>query len=136
MKFIWLCLCACALLSTKSIAQTNPAADTTLRDVFTFVEQMPEFPGGQNAMLTYLRTNIEYPDSARVKQIEGRVYLRFVVDKDGNVVNPEVARSVDPLLDEEAIRVVRQMPKWTPGKQNGKAVNVYFTLPISFSLQQ
>lgn len=123
------------LISTKAFSQSRVAVDSTDKEVFTFVEQMPEFPGGVNALLTYLRTNIEYPDSARVKNIQGKVFLRFVIDEEGNVTKPEVARRLHPLLDAEAIRVVQQMPKWSPGKQNGKPVSVYFTLPIFFTLE-
>ena len=131
---IWFAALA-ILISTKAFSQSGVAIDITDKEVLTFVEEMPEFPGGVNALLTYLRTNIDYPDSARVKNIEGKVFLRFVIDEEGNVTHPEVLRSLHPLLDAEAIRVVQQMPKWSPGKQNGKPVSVYFTLPIFFTLE-
>ena len=102
--------------------------------IFSVVEQMPEFPGGTAALLTYLSQNIKYPAAAADNGISGRVMLRFVINKAGEVSDITVLSGVDPLLDKEAIRVVKTMPKWIPGKQNGKAVNVYFTVPVVFRL--
>ena len=95
---------------------------------------MPEFPGGQGELMKYLRNNIKYPAEAQKKKIEGRVIVGFVVDKKGRVVNPMVERSVHPLLDAEALRVIKRMPKWKPGKVYGEPVNVKYRLPITFKL--
>jgi TonB family protein len=100
--------------------------------VFSLVEKQPEFAGGMDAMLKFLSSNIMYPAEAAKKNIEGRVVCQFVIAKDGTITNPKVLRSVDPLLDAEAIRVINQMPKWIPGEDKGKAVNVKYTLPILF----
>ena len=102
--------------------------------VFDVVEVMPQFPGGQIAMLQYLMKNIKYPEQAVKEGIQGRVTVSFIVEKDGRVSNVRLLRSVQPSLDKEAIRVVKSMPKWTPGKQNGKPVRVRFNLPVMFKL--
>jgi protein TonB len=102
--------------------------------IFTSVEQMPEFPGGQAALLKYLQNNIRYPATAREENIQGKVVLKFVVDKDGNVTNIEIARDIGGGCGKEAERVVKGMPKWKAGKQNGAPVKVYYTLPVSFKL--
>ena len=103
-------------------------------DVFDVVEQMPSFPGGMEAMMEFLRQNMKYPKEAAEKDIQGRVLVVFVVDKTGKVRDAKVVRSVDPLLDAEALRVIQAMPQWIPGKQRGQAVNVKYTIPISFRL--
>ncbi|MBQ7192681.1 MAG: TonB family protein [Paludibacteraceae bacterium] len=103
--------------------------------VFVVVEDMPEFPGGPQALMKYLGESIKYPLIAQENGIQGRVICQFVVNKDGSIVDVEVVRSVDPSLDKEAIRVVKAMPKWKPGQQRGKAVRVKYTLPVSFRLQ-
>lgn len=105
------------------------------QQIFQVVEQAPEFPGGQAALMQYLGKNIKYPTISQENGVQGRVILQFVVNKDGSIVDIVVARSVDPYLDKEAIRVVQSMPKWTPGKQRGKPVRVRFTLPVTFRLQ-
>jgi len=97
---------------------------------------MPEFPGGNEALLKFITSNIRYPESAKKSKIEGRVYVGFDIDTDGSVINIKVLRGVNSELDAEAIRVIKSMPKWTPGKQRGKAVRVNYTLPIMFSLKQ
>lgn len=102
--------------------------------VYDVVEEMPQYPGGIEAMMTFLRDNLKYPAELAEQNIQGRVIVQFVVDKEGNVTNPTVMRSVDPQLDAEALRVVKAMPKWTPGKVGGKAVNVKYTLPVTFAL--
>jgi len=102
---------------------------------FDVVEQMPEYPGGIEAMMQYLSQSVTYPKDAEKAQAEGRVIVTFVVDSDGSVVEPKVVKGVYPSLDQEALRVVQAMPKWTPGKQSGKAVRVKYTLPITFKLQ-
>ena len=101
---------------------------------YDVVEEMPQYPGGIEAMMTFLRDNLKYPAELAEQNIQGRVIVQFVVDKEGNVTNPTVMRSVDPQLDAEALRVVKAMPKWTPGKVGGKAVNVKYTLPVTFAL--
>ncbi len=103
--------------------------------VFVIVENKPEFPGGDQALMKYIAENIKYPVIAQENGIQGRVICQFVVNKDGSIVDIDVVRSVDPSLDKEAIRVIKSMPKWKPGKQRGKAVRVKFTLPIVFRLQ-
>ncbi|HEY4787934.1 MAG TPA: TonB family protein [Bacteroidales bacterium] len=101
-----------------------------------FVEQMPEFPGGVDAMMKYLNANIRYPSIATEMGISGRVILQFVVDKHGKINNVKVLRGIGGGCDEEAIRVVKNMPSWKPGRQNGKEVPVYFTLPVVFTLKE
>ena len=104
--------------------------------VFVVVESMPEFPGGQQALFKYLSDNIKYPVIAQENGIQGRVICQFTVNKDGSIVDIEVVRSGgDPSLDKEAVRVIKTMPKWKPGKQRGKPVRVKFTVPVSFKLQ-
>jgi protein TonB len=108
----------------KEEAQTAPK-------VFSYVEQMPEFKG---EVQKYIVSNVRYPDSARVHDIQGRVFVKFIVNEDGSLSGFEIPRPLHPLLDEEALRVVRSMPPWNPGKQNGKAVKVSYMLPIVFML--
>lgn len=102
--------------------------------VYDVVEVMPQYPGGQIAMLKYIMENIKYPKQIMEEGIQGRVTVSFIVEKDGRVSNVRLLRSVQPSLDKEAIRVVKSMPKWTPGKQNGKPVRVRFNLPVMFKL--
>jgi len=104
--------------------------------IFISVEQMPEFPGGINALRRYIAENIQYPVLAQENDIEGTVILKFVVGKDGKVSNVQVLRGVDPLLDSEAIRVVKTLPKFKPGYNNGQPVKVWYTLPVMFILQK
>ena len=104
--------------------------------VFDMVEVMPQFPGGNAELMRYLSANIKYPTIAAENGIEGRVVLKFVVGKDGGISNIQVVRALDPSCDKEAVRVVKGMPKWIPGMQNGHAVAVYFTLPVLFKLQR
>lgn len=103
-------------------------------NVFDVVEQMPSFPGGMEAMMDFLRNNVKYPEGAYKQGIQGRVLVQFVVDKTGKVRDAKVVRNVDELLDAEALRVIQAMPQWIPGKQNGKVVNVKYTIPLSFRL--
>ena len=102
--------------------------------VFDVVEVMPQFPGGQIAMLKYIMENIKYPEQAMKEGIQGRVAVRFIVEKDGSISDVKPILSVHPLLNKEAVRVVESMPKWSPGKQNGKPVRVRFNLPVMFKL--
>ena len=106
-----------------------PVPDDKMYDV---VEEQPSFPGGQGALMTYLRETIKYPAEAAKQGIEGRVIVQFVVGSDGTVGDAKVMRGVDPLLDQEALRVINAMPKWTPGKQDGKVVAVKYTIPVTF----
>lgn len=103
---------------------------------FVSVEQMPQYPGGNGELMKFLSSNIRYPTIAAENGIEGRVIIRFVVGKDGTVSDIQVQRGLDASCDKEAVRVVKMMPKWIPGKQNGRAVPVYFTLPVVFKLQK
>lgn len=103
--------------------------------VHEHVEVMPQFPGGNVELMRYLSANIKYPTIAAENGIQGRVVLKFVVSKDGSISNIQIVRSLDPSCDKEAIRVVKGMPKWIPGMQNGHPVAVYFTLPVLFKLQ-
>ena len=106
-----------------------------LEQVFTAVEQMPQFPGGDTALTKYLSSNINYPIVAAKNGIQGRVVVQFVVTKNGSVGEVKVLRSVDRDLDKEAIRLCKSLPKFIPGKMNGQAVNVWYTMPITFKLQ-
>ena len=103
--------------------------------IFTVVEQMPMYPGGDGALMGYLRDNIHYPTVAAENGVQGRVVVGFVVERDGSITDVKILRGVDPSLDREAMRVVKNMPKWTPGKQNGSAVRVKYQVPVSFRLQ-
>ena len=103
--------------------------------IFSVVENEPEFPGGMEALYKYLAQNIKYPQLARENGITGKVYVTFVVEKDGSIANPKVLRDIGGGCGAEAIRVVKAMPKWSPGKQRGKAVRVQFNLPVSFNLK-
>ena len=96
---------------------------------------MPSFPGGQGALMYFISSNLVYPATARESMIQGRVIVGFVVERDGSISNVKVSRSVDPALDKEAMRVVKSMPKWKPGKQNGSAVRVKYTVPVIFRLE-
>jgi protein TonB len=103
--------------------------------VFDVVEQMPSFPGGNEALMKFLQENVKYPVVAQENGVQGRVVVSFVVERDGSITDVKVVRSVDPSLDKEATRVVKSMPHWIPGKQNGAAVRVKYNVPVSFRLQ-
>ena len=110
-------------------------AQTKKNDMlFNVVEVMPQYPGGQIAMMKYIMENMKYPKQAMKEGIQGRVAVSFIVEKDGSISDVKPILSVHPLLNKEAVRVVKSMPKWTPGKQNGKPVRVRFNLPIMFKL--
>ena len=104
-------------------------------EIFRSVEQMPQFPGGEAALMKYLQSHINYPPMAAENNVQGRVVVQFVVDKTGKVGEVKVVRSVDKDLDKEAVRVCKSLPKFTPGRQNGQAVSVWYTLPVTFKLQ-
>ncbi len=122
------------LKAKEEIAQPEPPKEEENK-VFDVVEEQPSFPGGQGALMQWLRDNIKYPVIAAENGIEGRVIVQFVVSKTGSISGVTVVRGVDPSLDKEAVRVVSSMPNWTPGKQNGTTVNVRYTLPVTFRLQ-
>ncbi|HHL57920.1 MAG: energy transducer TonB [Bacteroidetes bacterium] len=104
-------------------------------EIFTVVESMPSFPGGMGALMKYLAENIKYPPLAKESGIQGRVFINFVVEPDGSISNVKVLRGIGGGCDEEAVRVVERMPKWSPGKQRGKPVRVSYNLPVKFTLQ-
>lgn len=116
-------------------AKEAPADSTAKEEVFMVAEQMPEYPGGMKEMLKFLQENVKYPENAMKNNVQGRVIVQFVVEKDGTPTEFKVARSVDPDLDAEALRVLQTMPKWKPGMQRGEVVRVKFTVPVSFKLQ-
>ena len=122
-----------AKAEAKASDATAPA-DTTKNVVYDVTETMPQFPGGQGVMMKYLAANIKYPASAVKAKKQGRVIVAFVIQKDGSVTNARIVKSVDPELDAEALRIVKAMPNWTPGTQDGKPVNVNYTIPVVFSL--
>ena len=124
------------VLKAKEALVTEPVKPKEEENkVFDVVEQMPSFPGGMAALMAYLQKSIKYPPVAEENGIQGRVVCTFVVERDGSVTDVRVAKSVDPSLDKEAVRVVSAMPKWIPGKQNGQSVRVKYTLPVTFRLQ-
>jgi TonB family protein len=111
----------------KSTKSTEP--------VFKKVDQMPVFPGGDKAFIDFITKEVKYPDKAKKAGIQGKVYVEFVINKEGNVVNSKIVRSASPSLNDEALRVINSMPNWTPGKNKGKNVDVQLTIPIAFILQ-
>ena len=142
MKKVWIVFLLVGLLSCT----TATAQETTIpyrpgcgpvdeEKVYDVVEQMPSFPGGTAAMMEFIKRTKVYPVSALKQNIQGRVIITFIVEKDGSLTNAKVIKSVHPALDKEALRVVKKMPKWMPGKQNGNAVRVKYVLPITFRLK-
>ena len=124
------------VLKAKEVIATEPVKPKEEENkVFDVVEQMPSYPGGMGALMQYLSSHIKYPAIAEENGIQGRVICTFVVERDGSITDVRIAKSVDPSLDKEAMRVVSKMPKWIPGKQNGSAVRVKYTLPVTFRLQ-
>ena len=119
-----ICLSASALYSQEELDD----------GVFSIVEESPEFPGGIDSMYAFIQKNIHYPEVSKERGEQGTVYLNFIVEEDGSITNIHIVRGVSELIDKEAIRVVKLMPNWIPGKQAGKAVRVRFTLPIRFQL--
>jgi protein TonB len=122
------------LKAVEEIAQPEPKREEENK-VFDVVEQMPSYPGGMGALMSWLSQNIKYPTVAAENGISGRVIVQFVVERDGSITDVRVARGVDPYLDKEATRVVKMMPHWIPGKQNGAPVRVKYTVPVVFKLQ-
>jgi len=123
------------LIDVAPVIKAKEEVEEETSEVFFIVEDMPEFPGGEMALRTYIANSIKYPVIAQENGIQGKVYVTFVVGKDGKVSNATIARGVDASLDKEALRVVNTLPKWKPGKQRGKPVNVSYTVPINFVLQ-
>lgn len=131
-----LAMLAFANPSMKAAAAVSAAGDQDNKTkVYESVEQMPEFPGGIDALVRYLSANVVYPPQAAKDNIEGRVMVQFVIDKTGKVGDVQVARSVSEELDAEAVRVVKSLPDFIPGRQDGKPVAVWYTLPIVFKIQ-
>lgn len=128
----------CAITAGMSFAFTgNTDAQATYNgeEVFVVAEEMPSFPGETKALYQAIALNLKYPQSAKDNGVEGKVMVRFIVDKDGAVKNPTVMKSVAPELDKAALEAINKLPKFKPGKNGGKAVNVYYTLPIVFQLR-
>ena len=124
------------VLKAKEVIATEPVKPKEEENkVFDVVEQMPSYPGGMGALMQYLSSHIKYPVIAEENGIQGRVICTFVVERDGSITDVKIAKSVDPSLDKEAMRVVSSIPKWIPGQQNGSAVRVKYTLPVTFRLQ-
>jgi len=123
------------LINVAPVIAAKEEEEEEEAQVFFIVEDMPEFPGGEMALRTYIANAIKYPVIAQENGIQGKVYVTFVVGKDGSVSNASIARGVDPSIDKEALRVINSLPKWKPGKQRGKPVNVSYTVPINFQLQ-
>ena len=113
----------------NSQSKTSKQSDYTGK-VYDVVEQMPSFPGGNEALMKFIKDNITYPDPEAC--VQGRVVVKFIVERDGSISHAQIARSLDPIFDKEALRVVNNMPKWIPGKQNGKTVRVSYNVPVSF----
>ncbi len=124
----------------KVVAISAPVTSAPIEEeednvIFQVVEKMPSFPGGDSQLFKFLNDNVKYPVIAQENGVQGRVICQFVVNRDGSIVDVEVVRSVDASLDKEAIRVIKSMPKWSPGQQRGKPVRVKYTLPVNFKLQ-
>ncbi|GHT63920.1 cell envelope biogenesis protein TonB [Bacteroidia bacterium] len=119
----------------RDLAEHKVITEAPQEQIFQHVEQMPQFPGGDAELMKWLGSNIQYPTIASEQGIQGRVTLRFVVRPDGSIDDVQVVKSLEPSCDKEAVRAVKKMPKWIPGKQNGNPVSVYYNLPVVFRLQ-
>lgn len=125
------------VVGDETITVEPMRADEPVHDVnvvFTVVEEMPEFPGGQQALMKYVGSKIRYPEEAMENSIQGTVFVTFVVEPDGRITGVRILRGIGHGCDEEAMRVVKSMPNWTPGKQLGKAVRVQYNLPVRFTM--
>ena len=134
MKHTWFIIygmMCCLFQSYNSSLAVSPTKKT---QVFAYVEQMPSFPGGETALMKYIAENLRYPSAAQDQGIQGLVILRFVVTGTGDVGEVQVIKSLDPSCDREAVRVVKSLPRFHPGRQQGKPVNVWFQLPVRFQL--
>lgn len=120
----------------EAVVVKEPEPAPKEEEIFQAVEQQAEFPGGTQALMKWLSSNIRYPEAAQQNDVQGRVIVKFVVEKDGSVSQAQILKGVDKDLDKEALRVVNKMPKWQAGKNNGVSVRSYFTLPVQFRLQQ
>jgi TonB family protein len=120
------------ILLSASGAKAQSDSVSAPRIVFTVVEQPPEFPGGMAKLGKYLRQNLRYPEAARKAGVEGKTFVRFMVTDTGDIRDVKLLKSLNSELDAEAIRVISEMPRWNPGRQGGKPVNVYYNLPVSF----
>lgn len=125
---------ATSVKADTTTTATNQKKTTDEKKIFSNPETMPQFPGGTKALAKYLSTKIKYPQEARKAGAQGRVILNFIVGADGSISNVKTLKSVHPALDAEAIRVIKAMPKWTPGRQNGKNVRVKYTIPVNFKM--
>ena len=134
-RLIMMSLMATCCLTTVLAQKTVVSQKDQKEEPFNVVEDMPAFPGGMEAMIQFLSSNIQYPADAKKQKVDGRVLVNFVVEKDGSITEIKVPKPGFPSLDAEAIRVVKVMPKWKPGYQRGQAVRVQFTMPINFSLE-
>ena len=134
-RLIMMSLMAICCLTTVLAQKTVVSQKDQKEDPFNVVEDMPAFPGGMEAMIQFISSNIKYPADAQKQKVDGRVLVNFVVEKDGSITEVKVIKPAFPSLDAEAIRVVKAMPKWKPGYQRGQAVRVQFTMPINFSLK-
>ena len=132
MKKLILLAAVALFCGTSAMAQTDDVDDA----VFVVVEKSPEFPGGNDSLYAFIGRNIKYPEAAKKNKIEGRVFVTFVIEKDGQVSNAKLLRDIGGGCGEEAIRVVNSMPKWKPGTQRGNPVRVQFNLPIMFQLEK
>lgn len=132
-KTLWRVFMAVCLLAVFAFKQADDPQSQ--EKIYDKVDQMPEFQGGHEELISFLVKSIQYPDEAKKKGTQGKVFVNFVVGKDGSITNAKILKAVDPLLDAEALRVINAMPKWIPGKDKGKEVAVQFTLPISFALK-
>ena len=132
-QLVLMSLMAVFCLTTVSAQKTVVSQKN--EEVFDVVEQMPEYPGGMQALFEFMSQNIKYPADAQKQKVEGRVLAKFIVETDGSISNIEVVKQAFPSLDAEAVRVIQAMPKWKPGRQKGQAVRVKFVLPINFSLK-
>lgn len=128
-------LFACNETEIEEVNQAKTESVPDKSGVYYTVDEMPEYPGGMNELRKYIAQNIKYPVEAKKNNIQGKVFVKFIVDTNGAVTNVEVAHGADPILDAEAVRVVSEMPEWKAGKNDGKPVKVYFTVPINFALQ-
>lgn len=143
MKFLALFSFSMLFLTMNTVIAQNGTSDDTTKvqvvpppqeEVFDVVEKEPTYPGGEEAMQAYIKANIKYPEEAVKNKEQGRVYVKFIIEKDGSVSNVKIARGVSPSLDAEALRVIQAMPKWNPGTQKGKAVRTNVVVPIAFKL--
>lgn len=121
--------------ATIDIVDAPASQQSEAEPIFTTVEQAACFPGGQGALMQWIGANLRYPEDAHENDIQGRVIVQFVIEKDGTISSPAIVRGVDKSLDKEAIRLIKKMPKWTPGRNNGQPVRSKFNLPITFRLQ-